>query len=88
MFSLTMVVPAFNEEELIDEFLEKSVRDMSAVSDDWEIVIVDDGSTDRTYELATAWTHVRTLRLADGPDAVHRRQVARAELKKHTQEKI
>ncbi len=38
--------------------------------------------------LAAAWTHVRTLRLADGPDAVHRRQVARAELKKHTQEKI
>ncbi|KIC41231.1 acyl-CoA dehydrogenase [Ruegeria sp. ANG-R] len=38
--------------------------------------------------LASAWTHVRTLRLADGPDAVHRRQVARAELKKHTQEKV
>ncbi|SDW73029.1 acyl-CoA dehydrogenase [Ruegeria halocynthiae] len=38
--------------------------------------------------LANAWTHVRTLRLADGPDAVHRRQVARAELKKYTQEKI
>ncbi|TDE35603.1 acyl-CoA dehydrogenase family protein [Antarcticimicrobium sediminis] len=38
--------------------------------------------------LAQAWTHVRTLRLADGPDAVHRRQVARTELKKHTQEKV
>ncbi|MEX0276659.1 MAG: acyl-CoA dehydrogenase family protein [Ruegeria sp.] len=38
--------------------------------------------------LASAWTHVRTLRLADGPDAVHRRQVARAELRKHTQEKV
>ena len=30
--------------------------------------------------LARMWTHLRTLRLADGPDAVHRRQVARAEL--------
>lgn len=34
--------------------------------------------------LAHMWTHLRTLRLADGPDAVHRRQVARAELRKHS----
>ena len=31
--------------------------------------------------LADMWTAVRTLRLADGPDAVHRMQVARKELK-------
>ncbi len=35
--------------------------------------------------LAAMWTHLRTLRLADGPDAVHRRQVARAELKRYSQ---
>ena len=40
------------------------------------------------FSLARAWTHVRTLRFADGPDAVHRRQVARQELKKYTQEKV
>jgi len=34
--------------------------------------------------LARMWTDLRTLRLADGPDAVHRRQVARAELRKHS----
>ena len=36
------------------------------------------------YDLAHMWTHVRTLRFADGPDAVHRRQVARAELRKYS----
>ena len=38
--------------------------------------------------LAHMWTHVRTLRLADGPDAVHRRQVARRELRQYTNEKV
>ena len=55
MISLSMVVPALNEEELVDEFMEKSIRDMSAVTDDWEIVFVDDGSTDRTLEYAQNW---------------------------------
>ena len=38
--------------------------------------------------LARSWANVRTLRFADGPDAVHRRQIAREELKRHTQEKV
>lgn len=35
------------------------------------------------FPLAALWTNQRTLRLADGPDEVHRRVVARAELAKY-----
>ena len=33
--------------------------------------------------LARAWAHTRILRIADGPDEVHRNQIARLELKKY-----
>src|SRR5439155_19433425 len=35
------------------------------------------------FGLAAAWAHARTLRLADGPDEVHRETVARLELRRH-----
>jgi acyl-CoA dehydrogenase len=42
------------------------------------------GGVSQDQPLAAMWTKLRTLRFADGPDAVHRRQVARAELRKYT----
>ncbi|MCM3664782.1 acyl-CoA dehydrogenase [Mesobacillus subterraneus] len=35
------------------------------------------------FTLAAAWANIRTLRLADGPDEVHKRAIARYELKKY-----
>ena len=35
------------------------------------------------FGLAQAYAHARLLRLADGPDEVHRNQIARLELKQY-----
>lgn len=40
------------------------------------------GVTD-DFPLAMAYAHIRTLRLADGPDEVHKRAIARQELRKY-----
>jgi acyl-CoA dehydrogenase len=36
------------------------------------------------FGLASAWAHARTIRLADGPDEVHREAIAKIELAKET----
>jgi acyl-CoA dehydrogenase len=42
------------------------------------------GGMSDDFPLAAAWTSARSLRLADGPDEVHRGVIARLELKKYT----
>jgi acyl-CoA dehydrogenase len=41
------------------------------------------GGVSQATPLASMWSGVRTLRFADGPDEVHKNQIARLELKKH-----
>ncbi|HLF48313.1 MAG TPA: acyl-CoA dehydrogenase family protein [Methylomirabilota bacterium] len=42
------------------------------------------GGVSQAFPLASMWAHSRTLRFADGPDEVHRRQIGRLELRKHS----
>jgi acyl-CoA dehydrogenase len=42
------------------------------------------GGVSDDFPLAMMYAHLRTLRLADGPDEVHKLTIARQELRKHT----
>ena len=45
------------------------------------------GGVTTDYGLAKSYAHIRTLRLADGPDEVHNRAIARLEFKRYSNEK-
>jgi alkylation response protein AidB-like acyl-CoA dehydrogenase len=50
---------------------------------DWAIQIFGGGGTSNDHFLAAALATTRLLRLADGPDEVHRNQIGRLELRRH-----
>jgi acyl-CoA dehydrogenase len=50
---------------------------------DWAIQAHGGGGVSDDFGLAGMWASTRTLRLADGPDEVHRNQIGRLELAEH-----
>lgn len=50
--SVSLLCWAYNEEDSIEEYLQKAAQLMEATVEDYEIVLIDDGSTDRTYDMA------------------------------------
>ncbi len=52
--SVSLVVPMYNEEESVGHFLDVAIPALTEHADDWEIVLVDDGSRDRTGEIVRA----------------------------------
>jgi glycosyltransferase involved in cell wall biosynthesis len=46
--AISLCAWGYNEEPIIDEFVRKTDADLRLVSDDYEIIVVDDGSTDAT----------------------------------------
>ena len=51
-FELTVIMPGLNEESNIEAAVREMTTALRQLADDWEILIVDDGSTDRTGEIA------------------------------------
>ena len=64
---LSVVIPAFNEEQRISDTLSQVVEYLTAQSYGWEVVVADDGSRDHTAQLVDQVTmdrpNVRILRL-------------------------
>jgi len=52
MFSL--VIPVYNEEKLIDELLNRAIPAIESFTKDYEVIFVDDGSTDQSVALILA----------------------------------
>ena len=63
--SLSVVIPIYNDEEVISELLRRLTAVLREIVNDYEILLVDDGSRDRSWQLMqTERTHYDHLRIA------------------------
>jgi polyisoprenyl-phosphate glycosyltransferase len=49
-FMISIVIPLYNEEQLVEMFLEQLFHSLKEIEEGFEVVCVDDGSTDSTLE--------------------------------------
>ncbi len=60
---VSVVVPVFNEEANLDEFLRRLLAVMDGRGEPYEVVLVDDGSRDRSLEILKSWAGRRPDRI-------------------------
>jgi glycosyltransferase involved in cell wall biosynthesis len=58
-FSLSMLGWALNEEESVAAYIDRAGAFLAALTDDFELILIDDGSTDGTWEIATTYAASR-----------------------------
>jgi polyisoprenyl-phosphate glycosyltransferase len=52
---LSLVIPVFNEEKLIDELVRRTMAALDSFIKEYEVLFVDDGSTDHSLEMLLSW---------------------------------
>ncbi len=52
---LSLVIPIFNEEKLIDELVKRTVAALDSFTSEYEVIFVDDGSTDHSLSKILQW---------------------------------
>jgi len=58
-FSLSMLGWALNEEDSIASYIDRAGALLAALTADYELILLDDGSTDRTWEIAVEYQRSR-----------------------------
>lgn len=51
---LSIICPFYNEEEIIEKAVEGMARALESLDHDWELILVNDGSRDNSFSLATS----------------------------------
>lgn len=59
---VSLVLPVFNEEEALEGDLRTAIDTLKATDWEWEIIVVDDCSRDRTAEIAASFPEVTLVR--------------------------
>ena len=67
MIEFSIIIPAFNEEERLGATLDEICDYLQSSDKPAEVIVVDDGSTDRTVALAREWSDRLTLRVIESP---------------------
>lgn len=52
---VSVIIPAYNEEKAIGNVIEETIQIMDSLGLPYEVIVVDDGSTDRTREVASRY---------------------------------
>jgi len=60
---ISVVVPVYNEEANVDELHRRICDELKKTGDPYEIIFVDDGSTDKTFEKLGALKPLRVIRM-------------------------
>jgi glycosyltransferase involved in cell wall biosynthesis len=63
---LSLIIPVYNEEESLDRLYERVTESVTELGRSWEVIFIDDGSSDRSFELlerlAARNTRVKVVR--------------------------
>ena len=87
-YSLSVIIPIYNEEKILSEIIEKLFYSLNEILNDFEILIIENGSIDKSYELskklASQITEIKAVHLEEANYGNALREGIKLSSKKYT----